>query len=154
MIGVLLICLSGIWASAFLIKRENERVGCVRALLTLVEYTRSAVENYSMSASEILRSVGKEVILECGYQGELPPESFTLMCNECKVEDTEARRVFFEFANDFGKNYRERQSEKCSECAMALKRRYDELAAEAGTRKKMITALCLCFTLALVILLL
>lgn len=153
-LGALLIFLSAVFLSGALLERERERAARVGALASFVEYVRTAVENYSMSASEILRSADAELLRGCGYLLDEVPENLAKMCEACVIEDGESKRIFFELAADFGKNYRERQSERCSECARALRQRYESIRAELGTRKKLISALCICIALALIILLL
>ena len=154
MIGIIFLCLSGLWLASVLIKREEMRVCCVTSLVRLVEAAKRAVENYSMTASEILMSCEEELICGCGYCGEQRPESFLEMSRLCDIDDEESRRIFSEFAQDFGKNYRERQTEKCEDCVLKLKLREEQLSERLAVRKKLILCGCASFSLAAVILLL
>lgn len=153
-VGMILLCLSGLWLASVLIDREKKRVRCVASLVKLVENTKRAVENYSMTASEILLSCGEALIRDCGYSGEELPQNFFEMSRGCEIGDEESERIFFEFSQDFGKNYRERQTEKCEDCALKLRLREEHLAEQLAVRKKLIFCGCISLSLVAVILLL
>ena len=107
-----------------------------------------------MSASQILASLDPELLRSCAYFGAMPPKSFSELSECCEICDSEAREIFCAFAEDFGKNHRIRQAQKCTLCAEALRRRADELAEETSRRKRLISVLCICLSLVAVILLL
>lgn len=153
-VGMILLCLSGLWLASALIGRAEKRVRCVASLAKLVENAKRAVENYSMTASEILLSCGEELIRACGYCRVELPQSFLEMSRGCEIGDEESRRIFFEFAQDFGKNYRERQTEKCEDCALKLKLREEYLTDQLAVKKKLIFCGCISLSLVAVILLL
>ncbi len=154
MIGIVLLCLSGLWLSRLLIKREEEKVRCVSSLVHLMESAKTAVENYSMTASQILSSVGEDLIRACGYRASFLPKSFLEMSENCDIADEESRNAFCEFSRDFGKNYRSAQAKKCEECLTRLKIRESELAEQLIPKKRLIRSVCISLSLLAVILLL
>ena len=153
-IGIMLVCFSGLWLSGSLISREKEKAERTSSLARLAEEAGRAVENYSMTASEILRAMGEDLMRSCGYSLEGIPSSFSELCDNCDIPDEESRRIFSEFAKDFGKNYRGREAQKCNECAARLKERGEKLAVELSAKKKLISCVCISLSLLAVILLL
>ena len=145
---------SGLWLSSLLVGREEEKVGRVASLVRLVQETKNAVENYSMPASQILLAAWPELIRSCGYKGEAIPKSFLEMSENLDSGDLESNGVFFEFARDFGKNYRGSQTQSCEACAMRLKARYVELSGELAMKRRLIRCVCLSLSLFAIILLL
>lgn len=137
-----------------LLKREKERLAHVSALVELLELTRKMVENYSMSASEILFSCGSELLERCGYNGIDAPKSFMDMSEHCDIYDDSARAALGEFAADFGKNYRERQIEKCSSSIEKLRSIKEKICEQLPARQKLIVCGCASLTIIVIILLL
>ena len=154
MLGAALLFFSGVWLSSILIKREEQRVLRAASLARLVEHAKNGVENYSASASVILRSAGIDLLRDCGYRAERVPESFLELYEGCDIDESESEKIFFELARDFGKSYRAAQTQKCEAAALRLKARVQELECRLGAKRRLIRCVCISLSLLLVILLL
>lgn len=153
-LGIALLCLSGFGTALLLVGREEQRLSVISALVELLETVKRCVENYSMSASEILRACDKELLLRCGYQGEHAPQSFLDMSGSCRIPHREAAAVFAELASDFGKSYRGMQTEKCAAALARMRDIENGARAQLPSRKKVLICGSVSFTLIIIILLL
>lgn len=151
--GIILVLLSGIGSAAFLVGGENRRLLCAKTALALIVYVKSSVDNYSMTASEILTERHEDLVVGLGYPEEKgPPTSFMEMCELCEISDPAVSEILLEFAQGFGKHYRREQSEDCQRTLEKLRFRVSVLEKELPGRKKMIFSICLSVALVLVIL--
>lgn len=137
-----------------LVRREEQKFSVISALAELLETVKRGVENYSMSASEILNLCGAELLFRCGYQMGDVPQSFLDLSEGCRIPDREAASVFEEFAADFGKSYRSAQTEKCAEALGRLRSIEDRVRAQLPSRKKVLICGSASLTLIIIILLL
>lgn len=153
-LGIVLLCFSGFGVTAVLLGREEERLAVISALAELLEIIKRGVENYSMSASQILRSCDRELLRRCGYQGEDTPQGFLDMSGNCRIPHREAADVFAEFASDFGKSYRLRQAQRCAEALSRLRDIEGRARARLPDRRRVIICGSVSFTLIIIILLL
>ena len=153
-LGIVFLCLSGFGVASVLLGREEERLSVISALVELLEIIKRGVENYSMSASEILKSCDRELLRRCGYQGEDTPQGFLDMSINCRVPHGEAADVFSEFASDFGKSYRVRQAERCAEALARLRDIEGRVRSQLPDRRRVIICGSASFTLIIIILLL
>jgi hypothetical protein len=153
-LGIALLCLSGFGTALLLVGREEQRLSVISALAELLEAVKRCVENYSMSASEILRACDKELLLRCGYQGEDIPQGFLDMSGSCRIPHREAATVFEEFASDFGKNCRGMQTEKCAVALARMRDIENGVRAQLPGRKKVLICGSGSFALIIIILLL
>lgn len=153
--GIILVLLSGIGVAAFLVRGEDSRLVCARTALGLMAYVKSSVDNYSTTASEILRERYEDIVDGLGYpEGKEAPKSFIEMCEGCEMSDSTVRDILIEFAQGFGKHYRREQSEDCQITLEKLRFRVSQLEKELPGRKKMIFSICISVSLVLIILLL
>ena len=151
---MIVVCISGLGLSALLVYREETAVRRVGALVRFLEFVGSSVRHYSMSASEILSGCDGELLFLCGLNdGGDRPESFPEMAERCEIPDDESARIFMEFAEGFGRSYREEQAAKCDGYIARLAEREGVLRDALPSRRKMIIVLGVSITLAIVILL-
>ena len=154
LLGVIAILIAGAGISSALVADSLTSVLRSRALLELLELTRGSVENYAMSASEILSGCPEELIRRCGYRDESGfPRSFLELAERCEIPDPESEKLFFDFARSFGKDSRQRQSEACSMCIDAMRARLYEMERQLPVRRKVIISVCGAAALVCVILL-
>ena len=154
-LGIVLILLSAAGAIFSLLGRIDGELDGLKALTELIGYVKMSVENYSMSASEILRRCDVGLLERLGYPKGAPrPSGFSELYENSYVADRTAREAFGSFAADFGKSYRLEQTRQCQSFAELLRVRVSELEAALPARRKMIISLCTSAALALVILLL
>ena len=98
---------SGVGVASFLVKEAENALFRTRAWLELVRWIRSAVDNYSMSVSEMLSSCDRELLWRLGYPvNECIPESFFDIVEATDIPDRASREAVECFLADFGKNYR------------------------------------------------
>ena len=153
-VGIILILVSGVGAAWVLLQGQKRELESAEAVLELLLYVKTAVDTYSMTASEMLRSCNSDIVRKMGYSGEEPPSSFLQLLEASEISDGTVRDIFSDFARSFGKNYRRRQSEDCSLAIERLRVRVSELEKALPVRRRMIVSICISVSLILVILLL
>lgn len=137
------LCLSGMGVTSVLLERARLSVIRSGALLELLLGVRNAVENYSMPVSEILARCPCELLERCGYPIKNGiPQSFASLFSSCDISDVQSRSLVERFARDFGKDYRQRQSELCDVCIDGLRKRSAELEMQLPQKRKMIIGVC------------
>ena len=155
MLGIVALLFSGIGAAFFVSREEDKKLLRTRAWIEFVMFVRSSVEGYSLPISKILESCDAEIIARLGYpNGELPPKSLSELVERVDIPDEESGEAVRGFLRDFGKNYREYQISRCDDCIGRLCEREKILANQLPSKKKVIFAVSLCATAAVVILLL
>jgi hypothetical protein len=149
------VAISGLGLTLLLLRREELAQKRVRGLIRLLEYLRASVERCSFSVSELIRRCDPELLYICGYDGDGElPLTLVELYERCDTVDAEAGRIFYGLALDFGKSYRQRQIEGCTDSLERLRVRETELSAALPTRRRMILGVGVSLTLALIILLL
>ena len=149
------ILLGGLGISFLLVRDEETKISRTSALLEFSIFLKDSVENYSMSASEILRSCDERLLERCGYEtGAELPKTFLDFVSKIDVPDSESRRAVDSLVRDFGSCYRREQVDKCERCISALRKREDSMVRAFPIRKKVIISVCVCASLVLLILLL
>ena len=110
------------------------------------------IDCFSMPISEILSACDRRIYRDCGYFGDIPA-CISDLANGCKIRDGEAYAVFFDFASEFGRGYREEQIRACDYYSALLEERRKILAHSLPQRKKRNSTLILSGALAAAVLL-
>lgn len=154
LIGIFVLCFSGVGLAAVFLKRAEANLTRSKALLEFVSFVRSSVENYSMTLSEIFESCPSELLNDCGYpMPEEAPNGLWDFFELCDVDDSRIKSILADFSREFGKNYRYRQSELCGICVDRLRARIGELEGSLPERRRVIIGVCAACTLILLLLL-
>ena len=154
-LGIAILLFSGGGIAVFLSKEEDIKLLRTRAWIEMMIFVRSSVDSYAMTASEILASCDRELLLRLGYPiTDDAPQSLSGLFESVGVPDRESGEALRSFFGDFGKNYREYQVSRCDDCIRRLREREAELSNGIAAKKKVIFAISLCAAAAVVILLL
>lgn len=147
-----MLALSAIYLCSQKLNTISKKLSVVRGLCALLRYTKSQVENYSMPCGEILRRCPREILLLCGYEGDEPPKDFSELYEALYIEDAEAKRIFFDFADDMGNSYRAEQVRRCEEFLALMSERERYIASRQPIEKKLTVTFSVSAVLAVVIL--
>lgn len=155
MLGIIILCFSGIGLAGVLLRRLSFTLSQAKALLEFVFLVRNSVENYSMPLAAIFERCPRELLETCGYRyPDRVPHSLSEFFLLCEIRDVCIGSVLDDFSSDFGKNYRARQSESCDACIERLRKRVGELEAALPDRRKAVVAVAGAGTLIIALLLL
>ena len=153
-LGIVILLFSGLGIAVFLSKEEDRKLLRTRAWIEFVVFVRSSVDSYAMSASKILEACDRGILMRLGYSDCEFPQSLSELAQSADIPDQESGEAVRAFFRDFGKNYREYQVSRCDDCIRRLREREATLAGRIPAKKKVIFAVSLCATAAVVILLL
>lgn len=151
-IGAIIIFFSSLMIAYSLSSKIDRDIKAASALRTVLERTRSMIECYSLSASEILRRIDRAVLADCGVPTGCVPKSFSELVVNVDVADTEMRELMLGFAKDFGKSYRADELSRCSLYLEKMRAREQKMIKESAKKKKVIFTVAICSSLAAVIL--
>lgn len=138
--------------SHYLNKGASLALTQTEAHIALLRYIRAQVECFALPVAKILSSCERGLLEECGWQGENTPKTLTEFFSECEIYDPQSEKVLGDFANGFGKSYRDESVKECDYYISLLLQRAEEMSLELPRKKKLNTTLCVCGALAVVIL--
>ena len=151
LIGSLFLCVSGIFASAFVSKFQKNKLLVLDSYISLVFYIKGQVDCYSKPISEILACAPRELLEQC-----LVKEGAGLceMVEASRVYlSDESFRLLYCFASEFGSTYREEQMKRCEYYIEALSEERKNVAEEIAKKSKIYSTLAICSSLCLLIML-
>ena len=111
--GAVVIFICGIEISRRLnakISKDHERV---EKYILLLRYIKSQIDCFALPICDILGRSDSQLLLSCGWIGDMPPSALEEMLKEASVEDEEAQSILLEFCKDFGKSYLDEQIRRC-----------------------------------------
>ncbi|MBO5938188.1 MAG: hypothetical protein J6Q82_01640 [Clostridia bacterium] len=152
--GALILSLSGVLCAAHLNRNAEKRVRQISAWISLLRYVKVQIECFALPMGEILARCDREMLLECGFVGELAPRSFEGLLAASVLYDGESESVIRSFCEEFGRGYREEQTRGCDYYLSMLEGRREFLVGKLPAQKKMNATLSICAALAIVLLLL
>lgn len=119
---------------------ERERIETIKAFSVLVKYIRDKIELYSMPIDKILESCRESIVSRLGVEGKV--SSVGELLSGCGAEwGEECDRILKDFAESFGKSYREQQITLCEITASALDEQRKRMEKEYSARRKTVAAL-------------
>lgn len=151
-IGILLILCSAFFVANKQIVEIEESVRSASALRSIMEQIKNMIECYSLPIGQILKKVELSTFKDCGYESEKAPCDLLEFLEKSSVSDTESFEIFFAFAKDFGKEYRQDELLRCSMFLERIRNREQKLLKESAKKKKVVLTVSLCAALAVVIL--
>lgn len=128
--------------------RQNE------GYLSLLRTVRGQIECFARPIGEILASCENTDFYVCGYLGDESPKDLGTLLAGCQWYDVPTRSIVSRFAEEFGRGYREEEVKACDYALSLLDARRESLAAELPQIKRRNTALWVCGSLAIALLLL
>ena len=152
LIGGAILVLSGGGAAIFLCRYQRRRLETLDGLIALLFYVKGQVDCYARPLGEILSSVPREILLACGLQAS--PDTLEQIAEECRIYlDRESLRVLSAFASEFGTSFREEQVKRCTHYISLLGEEREKCAGRVTAACRTGSAVCLCLSLCLLILL-
>ena len=151
-IGILIIIFSSVMIASILAEKTDSTLRAVIALRAILEHTKSMIDCYSLSVSEILCRVDSSLFSDCGYLKDMPPRDFESFIRNSKIDDSEACEIFSSFADGFGKSYRQDELSRCSIYLEKMRSREQKVIKESAKKKKVIFTVVISASLTVIIL--
>ena len=154
LVGTMMLVCSGFAASYELNRRAVAALRQNEGMMSLLRTVRGQIECFARPISEILSASDTRDLLACGYFGEETPSDLLGLLSQCKVYDRATVKIVLQFAEEFGRGYREDEVRACDYVLSRLEERRVQMAAELPIKKKRNTALAVCASLAIALFLL
>ena len=170
-IGSLLIGGAGVYLALALSRYERRRISVLDGYLSLLRYIKGQIDCFASPLSDILAGADPSILSACLGQsptasdmyakvraddGSAPrtfPALPALLKGSHDYLTPEAERLLTAFSAEFGKTFRAEQVSRCDYYLDALTTERQTLSATLPARLRTTTTLCLCLTVASVILL-
>ena len=122
------------------------------ALIALLFYIKGQVDCFARPLGEILASLPQETFVACGLSHA--PASLQEIAEEGRIYlDRESLRLFSSFASEFGTSLRQEQVKRCDHYISLLGEEREKCAERVTAACRTGSAVCLCLSLCLLILL-
>lgn len=151
-IGVALILCGAFCIAERMIADLEATLKATSALRETLEQIKNMVACYSLPIGQILARLDPSIFEALRYEGGQPSNLLELI-EGSEVLDAESREIFFAFAKDFGREYREEEATRCAVFLERMRSREQKLYKEKAKKKKIILTLSLCMALAVIVML-
>lgn len=151
-IGSVLLAASGVCASVSLCRYCRRRLDTLDGFIALIFYIKGQVECYARPIGEIIASLSPEILrdLNCPTGAS----SIEELVSESRIYlDREGLRLVSAFSQEFGSVFREEQSRRCDYYIALLSERRARLSERLLPEMRAGSAVCICSSLCLLILL-
>ena len=151
-IGSILLCASGGFSAVSLCRYHRRKLDTADGFIALIYYIKGQVDCYARPIGDILLSLPPEILRDCNC----PSGARTLeeLVSASKIYlDRESLRLLTSFSGEFGSIFREEQTRRCEHYASQLKLRRDDIASRLTAEMRSGSAICICISLCLAILL-
>lgn len=151
--GSLLLALAGGMLSFSFCRFEKKKLSVLDSYISLLFYIKGQIDCYSKPISDILKSADREMIEGCGCR--LPdPTSLDMMLDEGKIYlERESMRLLSCFSREFGSTYKDEQLRRCDYYIEALLEERRDLSDDIPSRNKVGSAIWMCASFGLMIVL-
>ena len=151
--GSLLIAASGAVLSFSFCRFQKKRLSVLDSYISLLFFIKGQIDCYLRPISEILSMADTRIIEGCGYKGGIP-SSLTEMLPYSRIYlEDESRRLLYNFSEEFGSTYKDEQLKRCDYYIESLLVERGVLCNEIPSRNKVGSALWMCASFALMIML-
>lgn len=152
LLGSLLIALSGGVLSASFCRFQKRRLLVLDSYISLMFYIKGQIDCYSKPISEILMGADRDILNACGYRED--NQSLSDMLLQSKIYlGGESMRLLSCFADEFGSTYKGEQLRRCDYYIEALLEERNSLSQEIPSKTKIGSALWMCASIAVMIIL-
>ena len=135
-------------------KNEKNKIDQLSAYIDLLEYVKQQIQHYKSPINVIFSDCDHSYLAKCSYLSKTPPVSFTdLLNNSILYLDSESIDLLYKFAQGFGALYYDEQIEFCNKYINELKSKREAYKENIARNKKICLALCLCFSVSIILLL-
>lgn len=153
LLGSLLIALSGTYFSFSFCKFQRKRLQVLDSYISLLFFIKGQIDCYLRPISEILGMADERIIEGCGFK-KSTPSSLTEMLPYSRIYlEDESRRLLYNFSEEFGSTYKDEQLKRCDYYIESLLVERNALCDEIPSRSKAGSALWMCTSFALMIML-
>lgn len=152
-IGSLLVVLAGGVLSFSFCRFEKKKLSVLDSYISLLFYIKGQIDCYSKPISDILKSADREIIEGCGCRFS---DSMNLddMLEEGKIYlERESMRLLSCFSKEFGSTYKDEQLRRCDYYIEALLEERRGLSDDIPSRNKVGSAIWMCASFGLMIVL-
>ena len=152
LIGSLLIALAGMSLAAAYCRFEKKKLNVLDGFISLLFYIKGQIDCYSLPPDKILSSVSEDILQSCNCREK--PDSIEQMIKNSKIYlEDESMRLLNAFSAEFGSTYREEQLKRCDYYIQALSEQRRRLSDDLPAKSKIGSALCICSSLGIMIIL-
>lgn len=150
-LGSALLCLAGVISTVYISKFQKNKLVVTDAFISLIFYIKGQVDCYSKPIGEILIGAPREILKNCRYRDDARLIDMVEK-NRAYLSD-EGYRLMYSFASEFGSTYREEQMKRCDYYIEAMSEERKNMAHEIPDRSRVYSALVICSSLCLIIML-
>lgn len=131
---------------------EERRLRTADGFIALLLYIKGQIDCYALPLCDILQGVPLKIYADCN--SACGAESVTEMIDNSRIYlDEESERLLEAFASEFGSTFRAEQLRRCDHYVAALRERRGVIFAESQKRRRAGSAIWICSSLGLLILL-
>ena len=131
---------------------EERRLRTLDGLIALITYIKGQVDCFALPIKEILSRLPAEIFYDCNCPEGA--DSIDEIVAECRIYlEEESLRLVEAFASEFGSTFREEQLRRCDYYISSLGAERHVLVDEVTKRSRVGSALWICSSLAILILL-
>lgn len=154
LIGGGLIVGSGAYAAYVSSQAERKKLSVLDGWLELLFYIREQIECFLTPQGELLKHASKETLKKCaGNAADAPRDLQKLLGTATPYLDSESQQLLTAFLAELGSSYRQEQVRRCDQYLSKLQRIRGELALELPKKVRLGTALRICASLGITVLL-
>ena len=153
LLGSLLIALAGGGISLSFCRFERKRLIVLDAYISLLFYIKGQIDCYSMPLSDILLGADSSLIEACGYRGDVPLSLQEMLPHSKIYLESESLRLLMQFSDEFGSTYKGEQLRRCDYYIDSLLERRRVLLEEIPSKSRVGSAIWMCASFALMIIL-
>lgn len=151
-IGSLVLVATGILSAFELARYHKRRLQTLDGIISLIFYIKGQVDCFARPIGDILKDVPPRVVQDCNCLYGI--ESLDDVADASKIYlDDECLRLLCSFASEFGSNFREEQVRRCDYYISLLNNRRSAIEAKVRSDSRAGSAVCICASLFLLILL-
>ena len=151
-LGSLLLVCAGLVLALSICRYHRHRLDTLDGFVSLIYFIKGQVDCYARPVSEILEALPPEILLDCNC-----PEgasSLEELVSESKIYlDRDTLHYLTAFASEFGSTFREEQTRRCDHYIALLRDRRGLVSEGLLAEMRSKSALCICVSLCLAILL-
>ena len=152
-LGAIIIILCGFSFAYLLNGKARARLAQLEGFIALVRYLRTQIDCFSMPMPSALSRCPQGVFERCGARCNEKFKTVRDLLDACDCSADEIGELMYGFASDVGRGYRQEQLALCDRTLERLEDHREELAARLPAKQKLNGTLCVCSSLAVVILL-
>lgn len=152
-LGAVTVALSGAVCAYVLNASAKHAVTQTEGFIALVRYIKNGIECFCLPLPSLFLRCPAEIYSACGYSAVSAPSSARELLEATDISDSQTRSCVSRLFEGLGRGYREEQLALCDNCIEQLEMRRRALCELLPSKKKLNSVICLCVSLALVILL-